>query len=62
MEGRMSRLEGACEQMSARLDSMDAHLRAIDAKLDSKFNLLVGLIASSWVTIFVAVIAILVRR
>ncbi len=56
MEGRMSRLEGAYEQMSARMDSIDARLQALDVKIDSKFNLLVVLIATSWVTIIATVL------
>ncbi len=63
----MSRLEGAYEQTADRLNSMDGRLSSIDGKIDTrydafdhkidvKFNLLAGMLASSWVTIILAVL------
>lgn len=63
MEGRISRVEGIFEQMAQRLNSVDGRLSGIDLritgleqKVDAKFNVLVTIMASSWVTIMLAVV------
>jgi tetrahydromethanopterin S-methyltransferase subunit G len=67
MDIRMARLEGAYEQVADRLNGIEARLDvldrkvdgrcdSLDRKIDAKFNILAGLMASSWVTIILAVL------
>ena len=74
-EQRVSRLEGAYEQVDSRLDSMDRRLDSVDRRLDSmdqsmnslrseinsRFNTLYVLIGASWVTVVGAIIGLYFR-
>ena len=74
-EQRVSRLEGAYEQVDRRLDSMDRRLDSVGRRLDSldqsmnslcaemnsRFNTLYVLIAASWVTLIGAMIGLYFR-
>ena len=64
-EQRISRLEGAYEQVDARLadinnrlDSMSNRMDAMEAKFDARFNTQLMLTVGSWVTIMAAIIAV----
>lgn len=67
MESRMSRLEGAYEQVDRRLDSMDHRFeslqhemhegfRLLDGKIDQRFMWTMGGIATSWATTMLAIV------
>ena len=65
IEQRISRLEGAYEQVDRRLDEMHqsiiglrAEMNALRAEMNSRFNTLYVLIAASWVTIIGAMIGL----
>ena len=74
-EQRVSRLEGAYEQVDRRLDSMDRRLDSMDRRLDSmdqsinglraemssRFNTMYVLIGASWVTLVGAMIGLYFR-
>ena len=64
-EQRISRLEGAYEQVDAqladinnRLDSMSNRIDGMEAKFDARFNTQLMLTVGSWVTIMAAIIAV----
>ena len=56
-EQRVSRLEGAYEQVDRRLDSMDRRL----SEINNRFNNLYVLIGASWVTLIGAMIGLYFR-
>lgn len=72
IEQRISRLEGAYEQVDRRLDEMHqsiiglraemnslrGEMNALRAEVNSRFNALYVLIAASWVTIIGAMIGL----
>ena len=72
IEQRISRLEGAYEQVDRRLDEMHqsiiglraemnslrGEMNALRAEVNSRFNTLYVLIAASWVTIIGAMIGL----
>lgn len=74
-EQRVSRLEGAYEQVDSRLDSVDRRLDSMDRRLDSmdqsinglrsemnsRFNNLYVLMTASWVTLIGAMIGLYFR-
>ena len=59
LESRVSRLEGAYEQVDKRLDSMDRRLESLDRKVDDIRDLLqwrmTSLILGTWVTVMLAI-------
>lgn len=68
LEQRVSRLEGAYEQVDRRLDGMDRWLdqitrtlEALRAEMNSRFNNLYILFTASWVTIMGALIGLYIR-
>ena len=58
IEQRISRLEGAYEQVGRRLDEMHQSIIALRAEMNSRFNTLYVLIAASWVTLIGAMIGL----
>ena len=67
-EQRVSRLEGAYEQVDRRLDSMEqaigglrAYMNGIRVEINSRFNTLYVLIGASWVTLIGAMIGLYFR-
>ncbi len=65
IEQRISRLEGAYEQVDRRLDEMHQSINSLRAEMNglreemnSRFNTLYILIAASWVTIIGAMIGL----
>ncbi len=50
IEQRVSRLEGAYEQVDRRLDSVERALESLRAEMNSRFNTLYILIAALWVS------------
>ncbi|MFN3476154.1 MAG: hypothetical protein ACK4Z6_01175 [Candidatus Methylomirabilales bacterium] len=59
LEERMAKLEGAFEQMNARLGSIEGRLSAIETEIRSNFRWLLGTQLTMWITI---IAAILLRR
>jgi tetrahydromethanopterin S-methyltransferase subunit G len=60
-EQRVSRLEGAYEQVDRRLDSMEQAISGLHAEINSRFNALYVLIGASWVTLIGAMIGLYFR-
>ena len=67
-EQRVSRLEGAYEQVDRRLDLMEqaigglrADMNGIRVEINSRFNALYVLIGASWVTLIGAMIGLYFR-
>lgn len=58
IEQRISRLEGAYEQVDRRLDEMHQSINGLRAEMNGRFNTLYVLIAASWVTIIGAMIGL----
>ena len=58
IEQRISRLEGAYEQVDRRLDEMHQSIIGLRVEMNSRFNTLYVLIAASWVTIIGAMIGL----
>ena len=63
-EERISRLEGAYEQVDRRLDSIDSRLSDLNqsiselrAETNSRFNTLLTVVIGSWITLVVGIIA-----
>ena len=63
-EERVSRLEGAYEQVDRRLDSIDTRLSDLNqsisdlrAETNSRFNTLLTVVIGSWITLVVGIIA-----
>ena len=66
-EDRVSRLEGAYEQVDRRLDDLNTRLSDIGNQMDRRFdgmdrrfNSLVILVAGSWITMMAAIISSIV--
>ncbi|MBC5825530.1 MAG: hypothetical protein GIX02_12020 [Candidatus Eremiobacteraeota bacterium] len=58
LESRVSRLEGAFEQIADRLTSIDSRFASVDVHLGeirASIRWLGGLMATAWVTIIVSV-------
>ena len=58
---RVSKLEGAYEQVDQRLADLSVHLNAMDSKFESKFNTLIIVMATAGVAIVGTLIAIALR-
>jgi len=70
VDERMARLEGSYEQIRDRLNSIDGRLASIDArfaqidgrfaaleaKIDSRFSWLLGIVVTSWVTTILTIL------
>ena len=63
-EERISRLEGAYEQVDRLLDSIDSRLSDLNqsiselrAETNSRFNTLLTVVIGSWITLVVGIIA-----
>ena len=61
MPERVSKLEGAYEQVDQRLGELSVQLNAMDSKFESKFNTLIVVMATSGVAIVGTLIAIAFR-
>ena len=57
-EQRVSRLEGAYEQVDSRLDEMSRSIEALRAEMNSRFNNMIILMGGSWVTIMGTIIGL----
>ena len=67
IEERVSRLEGAYEQVGGRLDSLDRRLievnqsiAALREEMNSRMNALLTAVIGSWATLVVGIIAALI--
>ena len=67
LEERVSRLEGAYEQVGSRLDSLDNRLievnqsvSALREEMNSRMNTLLTVVIGSWATLVVGIIAALI--
>lgn len=63
IEGRISRLEGAYEQIADRLNGLDVGIAGLRqemnqrfSQIDQRFAWVIGLIVTSWVTTILAVL------
>ncbi len=61
MPERVSKLEGAYEQVDQRLGELSVQLNAMDSKFESKFNTLIIVMATSGIAIVGTLIAIALR-
>lgn len=57
-EERISRLEGAYEQVDRRLDDMNQAIVALRNEVNSRINTLYVLLCGSWVTTMAAIIGL----
>jgi flagellar capping protein FliD len=64
-EQRISRLEGAYEQVDARLsdtnqriDSLSSRVNALQASMNARFNTLTILTVGGWVALMAAIVAL----
>ena len=67
LEERVSRLEGAYEQVGSRLDSLDSRLIEVNQsisvlreEMNSRMNALLTVVIGSWATLVVGIIAALI--
>ena len=68
LEARVSKLEGAYEQVDRRLDdlsrsvdSLRAEMSSLRTEINSRFNNLYILLGGSWVTVMIAIIGLYVK-
>ena len=68
LEQRVSRLEGAYEQVDRRLDelsrsieSLRTEMNGLRAEMNNRFNNVYVLIGGSWVTIMIAIIGLYIK-
>ncbi len=57
VEERIAHIEGTLEQMDKRLGSVERRLDGID----TKFNWVIGLILTSWITIVGLLVAVVLK-
>ena len=57
-ERRISRLEGAYEQVDARLHDLAQSVESSRAELNSRINTLMVIVVGSWATIMVAIVGL----
>ena len=58
---RISRLEGAYEQVEKRLDYMNLSIDRLWTETNSRFNNLYIMIAGSWITLMGAIIGLYIK-
>ena len=58
---RISRLEGAYEQVDKRLDDMNLSIDRLRAETNSRFNNLYIMTAGSWITLMGAIIGLYIK-
>jgi hypothetical protein len=56
LDARMARLEGAYEQISSRLGAIETRLDSLESRMEARFNLVIGLLLTSWVTLMLAIL------
>ena len=61
LEQRVSRLEGAYEQVDRRLDEPSRSIESLRTEMNNRFNNVYVLIGGSWVTIMVAIIGLYIK-
>ena len=61
MEQRVSRLEGAYEQVDQRLGDIQASLRRLEAKTDAQFRTIMAVMTTGGIAIAAAIIALALR-
>ena len=61
LEQRVSRLEGAYEQVDRRLDELSRSIESLRTEMNNRFNNVYVLIGGSWVTIMVAIIGLYIK-
>ena len=58
LEQRISRLEGAYEQVDKRLDELNRSIESLRVGMNGRFNNIYVLIGASWVTLIGAMIGL----
>jgi tetrahydromethanopterin S-methyltransferase subunit B len=64
VDERIAHIEGTVQQMDKRLDDFAGRLDGIDRRLDgieAKFNWVIGLILTSWVTIVALLVTVVLK-
>ena len=56
IDARMSRLEGAFEQVSERLSSMERRFDQRFESIDQRFNWVIGTVLAAWIATILAII------
>ena len=59
---RISRLEGAYEQVDKRLDDMHQSIESLRAEMNTRFNTHIVLVGGSWATLMAAIIGLYLVR
>jgi tetrahydromethanopterin S-methyltransferase subunit G len=59
---RVSRLEGAYEQVDARLHDIGQAVESLRSEMNSRFNTLMVIMIGSWVTTILAIIGLYFTR
>ena len=62
MEERVSRLEGAYEQVDRRLEELAASMQALRGEMNSRFNNMYALMGGLWATIVAGIVAIVLTN
>ena len=61
LEGRVSKLEGAYEQVNERLGALTQSIDGLRTELNSRFNTMLVLLATLWATVTGGFIALFVN-
>ncbi len=56
LEARLAHVEGAFLQVDRRLDSLERRLESLQSAIESRFNWLIGIVVTSWVSTIVTVL------
>ena len=62
MKQRVSRLEGAYEQVDARLHDTGQAVESLRSEMNSRFNTLMVIMIGSWITTILAIIGLYFTR
>lgn len=57
-EQRISRLEGAYEQVDARLHDMAQSIQALRTEMHNRMNTLTAIVVGSWITLALGIIGL----
>lgn len=55
-EGRLGRVEGILEEVRTRLNNLGIRLNSLEARIETRFYWLLGLMVLMWVTIILAIV------
>ena len=55
-EGRIGRVEGILEEVRTRLNNLENRMTALEARMQTQFYWLLGVMLTMWVTIILTII------